>query len=111
LWLTDDFSTHNAQTQHEKHPLFTRNSNPVPLGLKSGALTTELPGHFWFDWLIFVVHHSKNIFGFFKTKNEIVKAQMFKIVMFQKSISQNFPIFVKFSIPKTTVQTQLFMVQ
>jgi hypothetical protein len=27
------------------HPWFTRDSNPVPLGQKSGALTTELPGH------------------------------------------------------------------
>jgi hypothetical protein len=31
--------------KHEKHPWFIRDSNPVPLGLKSGALTTELPGH------------------------------------------------------------------
>jgi hypothetical protein len=31
--------------KHEKHPWFIRDSNPVPLGQKSGALTTELPGH------------------------------------------------------------------
>jgi hypothetical protein len=30
--------------KHEKHPWFVRDSNPVPLGQKSGALTTELPG-------------------------------------------------------------------
>jgi hypothetical protein len=29
--------------KHEKHPWFIRDSNPVPLGQKSGALTTELP--------------------------------------------------------------------
>jgi hypothetical protein len=28
--------------KHEKHPWFIRDSNPVPLGQKSGALTTEL---------------------------------------------------------------------
>jgi hypothetical protein len=31
--------------KHEKHPWFIRDSNPVPLGQKSGALTTELTGH------------------------------------------------------------------
>jgi hypothetical protein len=31
--------------KHEKHPWFIRDSNPVPLGQKSGPLTTELPGH------------------------------------------------------------------
>jgi hypothetical protein len=31
--------------KHEKHPWFIRDSNPVPLGQKSGALTTELPGY------------------------------------------------------------------
>jgi hypothetical protein len=28
--------------KHEKHPWFIRDSNPVPLGQESGALTTEL---------------------------------------------------------------------
>jgi hypothetical protein len=31
--------------KHEKHPWFIRDSNPVPVDQKSGALTTELPGH------------------------------------------------------------------
>jgi hypothetical protein len=35
---------HKLNMKHEKHP-FIRDSNPVPLGQKSGALTTELPGH------------------------------------------------------------------
>jgi hypothetical protein len=36
---------HKLNMKHEKHPWFIRDSNPVPLGQKSGALTTELPGH------------------------------------------------------------------
>jgi hypothetical protein len=35
--------------KHEKHPWFIRDSNPVPLGQKSGALTTELPGHLFIN--------------------------------------------------------------
>jgi hypothetical protein len=36
---------HILNMKHEKHPWFIRDSNPVPLGQKSGTLTTELPGH------------------------------------------------------------------
>jgi hypothetical protein len=36
---------HKLNMKHEKHPWFIRDSNPVSLGQKSGALTTELPGH------------------------------------------------------------------
>jgi hypothetical protein len=39
---------HKLNMKHEKHPWFIRDSNPVPLGQKSGALTTELPGHLTF---------------------------------------------------------------
>jgi hypothetical protein len=39
---------HKLNMKHEKHPWFIRDSNPVPLGQKSGALTTELPGHLLF---------------------------------------------------------------
>jgi hypothetical protein len=46
LWLTEVFQhiMHKLNMKHEKHPWFIRDSNPVPLGQKSGALTTELPG-------------------------------------------------------------------
>jgi hypothetical protein len=40
----------------EKYPWFIRDSNPVPLGQKSGALTTELPGH------LFVCHFTEKRF-------------------------------------------------
>jgi hypothetical protein len=48
FWLTDVFFQHimhKLNMKHEKHPWFIRDSKPVPLGQKSGALTTELQGH------------------------------------------------------------------
>jgi hypothetical protein len=36
---------HKLNMKHLNHSCFIRYSNPVPLGQKSGALTTELPGH------------------------------------------------------------------
>jgi hypothetical protein len=49
--------------KHEKHAWFIRDSNPVSLGQKSGALTTELPRH-PNDGFIFVAGPVKNSFGF-----------------------------------------------
>jgi hypothetical protein len=57
--------------KHEKHPWFIRDSNPVPLGQKSGALTTELPGHLnsklsFRELIDSVVNKGPAMFGFIK---------------------------------------------
>jgi hypothetical protein len=46
---------HKLNMKHEKHPWFIRDSNPVTLGQKSGALTTELPGHLNFSHILYTI--------------------------------------------------------
>jgi hypothetical protein len=61
--------------KHEKHLWFIRDSNPVPLGQKSGELTTELPGH------LHHVNKSDCIIGnYFQEQNFMLKIMKYDIL-------------------------------